>query len=63
MVFCIKLRNAREETCNLIVVFDLQAEQHRTERDIIEAECYEMQHIAVLFLEVAFFLSAYCSRR
>jgi hypothetical protein len=50
IVFCIKVRNAREETCNLIVVVDPQAELHRAESDIIGAERYEMQNIVVLFL-------------
>ena len=59
IVFCIKFRNAREKTCNLIVVVDPQAELHRAESDIIGAERYEMQNIAFLFLgfymQVAFF--------
>ena len=50
MVFCIKLRKAREETCNLIVVVDPQAELHCAESDIIGAERHEMQNIVVLFL-------------
>ena len=50
IVFCIKFRNTREKTRNLIVVADSQAELHRAESDIIGAERYEMQNIAVLFL-------------
>ena len=50
IVFCIKFRNAREKTCNLIVVVDPQAELHRAESNIIGAERYKMQNVAVLFL-------------
>ena len=37
IVFCIKLRNTRKKTCNLIVVVDSQAELHRAESDIIRS--------------------------
>ena len=50
IVFRIEFRKAGEETCNLIVVVDPQAELHRAESDIIGAERYEVQNIAVLFL-------------